>query len=78
MINVEITPLKFRAVYFRGEIEPVLLKRGKPLNRNYLQVAGRRECVNYIALQVRPEIHRDILMIPLRNLFITVAGTSSN
>lgn len=25
MINVEITPLKFRSVYFRDEIEPVLL-----------------------------------------------------
>jgi len=43
--------------------------------RNYLQVSD--ECVNYTASQVWSKF-TVVLMIPLRNLFITVARTASN
>lgn len=75
MINVEITLIlegSRTAIY--GILN--LLLNAKPLYRNYLQVNDELH-VNYTALQVQLKFS-EVLMILLRNLFITVAWTASN
>lgn len=79
VIDAEITPSVFKRDTRTDPVGETVVSRAlfgtKALYRNYLRVSG--ECVNYIALQLRSEF-TEVLMIPLRNLFITVAWTAPN